>query len=178
MKNTLLFICSTNILVRLLTVNMKNCLTPNNPKMCDPIAVTLLKMRPHNSQSGRENATPSSDTSPLEKKVPVPVSQWYVYSRTHITSDMCIPYPPLLQTSVDLISFVFLWILRIIIKGTTNDSRLWATYRQKGNDLRQNNRKKISLILCGPQCWCKYFFSLLSFCSSSNVIKYFIGRVK
>ena len=65
MKNTLLFICSTNILVRLLTVNMKNCLTPNNSKMCDPIVVTLLKMRPHNSQSGRENATPSSDTSPL-----------------------------------------------------------------------------------------------------------------
>ena len=65
MKNTLLFICSTNILVRLLTVNMKNCLTPNNSKMGDPIVVTLLKMRPHNSQSGRENATPSSDTSPL-----------------------------------------------------------------------------------------------------------------
>ena len=108
----------------------------------------------------------------------LPVSQWYVYSRTHITSDMCIPYPPLLQTSVDFISVVFLWILRIIIKGTTNDSRVWATYRQKGNDLRQNNRKKISLILCGPQCWCKYFFSFLSFCSSSNVIKYFTGGVK
>ena len=172
MKNTLLFICSTNILVRLLTVNMKHCLIPNNPKMCDPIVVTLLKMRPHNSQSGRENATPSSDTSPLasykkwkkkcqkkkkekeRKKVWLPVSQWYVYSRTHITSDICIPYPPLLQTSVDFISVVFLWILRIIIKGTTNDSRLWATYRQKGNDLRQNNRKKISSILCGPQCWC------------------------
>ena len=43
---------------------MKNCLTPNNPKMCDPIVVTVLKMRPRNSQSGRENATPSSDTSP------------------------------------------------------------------------------------------------------------------
>ena len=196
MKNALLFICSTNILVRLLTVNMKNCLTPNNPKMCDPIVVTLLKMRPHNSQSSRENATPSSDTSPLasykkwkkkcqkkkkekeRKKVWLPVSQWYVYSRTHITSDICIPYPPLLQTSADFISVVFLWILRIIIKGTTNDSRLWATYRQKGNDLRQNNRKKISLILCGPQCWCKYFFSFLSFCSTSNVIKYFTGRVK
>ena len=65
MKNTLLFICSTNILVRLLTVNMKNCLTPKNPKMCDPILVTLLKMRPHYSQSSRENATPSSGTSPL-----------------------------------------------------------------------------------------------------------------
>ena len=65
MKNTLLFICSTNILVRLLTVNMKNCLTPKNPKMCDPILVTLLKMRPHYSQSSRENATPSGGTSPL-----------------------------------------------------------------------------------------------------------------
>ena len=65
MKNTLLFIYSTNILVRLLTVNMKNFLTPQNPKMCDPILVTLLKMRPHYSQSSRENATPSSGTSPL-----------------------------------------------------------------------------------------------------------------
>ena len=74
MKNTLLFICSTNILVRLLTVNMKNCLTPKNPKMCDPILVTLLKMRPHYSQSSRENATPSSGTSPLAsyKEVPPP----------------------------------------------------------------------------------------------------------
>ena len=65
MKNTLLFIYSTNILVRLLTVNMKNCLTPKNQKMPDPILVTLLKMRPHYSQSSRENATPSSGTSPL-----------------------------------------------------------------------------------------------------------------
>ena len=77
MKNTLLFICSTNILVRLLTVNMKNCLTPKNPKMCDPILVTLLKMRPHYSQSSRENATPSSGTSPLAsyKEVPPPTPQ-------------------------------------------------------------------------------------------------------
>ena len=44
LKNTLLFICSTNTLVRLLTVNMENCLTPKNPKMCDPILVTLSKM--------------------------------------------------------------------------------------------------------------------------------------
>ena len=36
-----------------------------NQKMCDPILVTLLKMRPHYSQSSRENATPSSGTSPL-----------------------------------------------------------------------------------------------------------------
>ena len=37
MKNALPFTYSKNILVRLLTVNMKNCLTPKNPKMCDPI---------------------------------------------------------------------------------------------------------------------------------------------
>ena len=50
------FIYSTNILVCLLTVNMKNYLTQKNQKTCDPILVTLLKMRPHYSQSGHENA--------------------------------------------------------------------------------------------------------------------------
>ena len=35
-----------------------------NPKICDPILVTLLKMLPHDSQPSRENATPSSGTSP------------------------------------------------------------------------------------------------------------------
>ena len=64
MKNTLLFAYSTNILVRLLAVNMKTELSyPKNPKMCDPILVTPLKMQPHYSQSSRENATPSSGTS-------------------------------------------------------------------------------------------------------------------
>ena len=29
---------------------------PQNPKMCDPIVVTLLKMQPHYGQSSRENA--------------------------------------------------------------------------------------------------------------------------
>ena len=33
--------------------------------MCDPILVTLLKMRPHYSQSSRENATPPSGTFSL-----------------------------------------------------------------------------------------------------------------
>ena len=33
--------------------------------MCDPTLTTLLRMRPHYSQSSRENATPSSGTSPL-----------------------------------------------------------------------------------------------------------------
>ena len=43
--------------------------------MCDPILVTLLKMRPHYSQSSHENATPSSGTSPLAfKKIPPRVS--------------------------------------------------------------------------------------------------------
>ena len=42
--------------------------------MCDPILVTLLKMRPHYSQSSRENATISSGTSPLAsyKEIPPP----------------------------------------------------------------------------------------------------------
>ena len=62
MKSTLLFTYSGNVLVRLLTVNMKNCLTPKNPKMCHPIRVTLLKFRPLYSQSSCENATPSSGT--------------------------------------------------------------------------------------------------------------------
>ena len=47
---------------------------PKNPEMWDPILVTLLKMRPHYSQSSRENATASSGTSPLAsyKEVPPP----------------------------------------------------------------------------------------------------------
>ena len=42
--------------------------------MCDFIRVTLLKMRPHYSQSNRKNANPSSGTSPLAsyKEVPSP----------------------------------------------------------------------------------------------------------
>ena len=73
-ETTLLSVCSKNILVRLLTVNMTNSLTPKNRKMCDPILVTLLKMRPHSGQSSRKNDTPSSDTSSLAsyKAVPPP----------------------------------------------------------------------------------------------------------
>ena len=40
--------------------------------MCDPILVTLLKMRLHYSQSTRENVTPSSGTSPLASYKEVP----------------------------------------------------------------------------------------------------------
>ena len=58
MKNSLLLTYSTNILVRLLTVNMNNFSSyPKNPKMCDLIPVTLLKTRPHYSQYSRENAS-------------------------------------------------------------------------------------------------------------------------
>ena len=53
---------------------MKNCLTPKNPKTCDPILVTLLKIRLHYSHSRRENATRSSGKSPIAsyKEVPPP----------------------------------------------------------------------------------------------------------
>ena len=59
---------------------------PKNQKMCDPILVTLLKIRPHYSQSSRENATPSSGTSPLAaiRKYPSPpgrnlfCQKWYI----------------------------------------------------------------------------------------------------
>ena len=42
--------------------------------MCDPILVSLLKMLPHYNQYSRENATPSSGSSPLAsyKEVPPP----------------------------------------------------------------------------------------------------------
>jgi len=40
--------------------------------MSDPILVTLMKMRPHCSQSSRENATPSSGTYPLASNKEVP----------------------------------------------------------------------------------------------------------
>ena len=45
---------------------------PKNQKMCDPILLTLLKMRPHYSHSSRKNATPSSGTSPLASYEEVP----------------------------------------------------------------------------------------------------------
>lgn len=47
-----------------------------NQKMCDSILVTLLKMRPYDSQcqSSHENATPSRGASPLTsyKEMPLP----------------------------------------------------------------------------------------------------------
>ena len=49
---------------------------PKNQKMCDPILVTLLKMRPHDSQSSRENVTPSCGTSTLASHNEVPPPPW------------------------------------------------------------------------------------------------------
>ena len=75
MKNTLLFTYSTNILVRFLTVNISEQRSYlKNLTMCDPILVTLLKMRPHYGRYSRENATPSSGISPLTsyKEAPHP----------------------------------------------------------------------------------------------------------
>ena len=45
-----------------------------NQKMCNTILVTLLKKRPHFSQSSHKNSTPSCGTSPLAsyKEVPPP----------------------------------------------------------------------------------------------------------
>ena len=45
---------------------------PQKSRTWDPILVTLLKMRPYYSQSSRENATPSSGTSPLASYKEVP----------------------------------------------------------------------------------------------------------
>ena len=48
-----------------------------NQKMCNPMIVTLLKKRPHYSQSSHKNVTPSSGTSPSApyKEVPPPPPQ-------------------------------------------------------------------------------------------------------
>ena len=47
MKNALLFTYNTNILVRLLILNINKKLSyPKNQKMCNTILATLLKMRP------------------------------------------------------------------------------------------------------------------------------------
>ena len=65
MKNTLLFTYSTNSPGTFANRKYEDFSYPKNPKMCNLILETLLKMRPHYSQSNRENATPSSGTSPL-----------------------------------------------------------------------------------------------------------------
>ena len=46
MKNTLLFTYSTNILVRFLTINMKNCLTPKIRKCATPSGNSIENASP------------------------------------------------------------------------------------------------------------------------------------
>ena len=55
MKNTLLFTYSTTILATFANRKYKQLSYTKNPKMCDPILVTLLKMQPHHSQSSRDS---------------------------------------------------------------------------------------------------------------------------
>jgi len=64
MKNTLLFTYSTNILVRLLTVNKKHCLTPQKSD----------NVQPHYSQSN-PNVTPSSERKHF-KSLPFHIDTW------------------------------------------------------------------------------------------------------
>ena len=57
----------TNILVRFLTVNLNNCLAPNKSENVRPHSSNSIEKGDPIivSQSSRENATPSSGTSPL-----------------------------------------------------------------------------------------------------------------
>ena len=82
----LLNLINNNFLI-LLTENFPilNPYLPQKSENLRPILVTLLKMRPHYSQSSRENVTPSSGTSPLAscKGVPPPPGgrgEWVGYS--------------------------------------------------------------------------------------------------
>ena len=65
---------------------------PKNQIMCDPILVTLLKMRPHYSHSSRENATPSSGTSSLAsyEEVPPPPPPFPTQNKSGRVLDICI----------------------------------------------------------------------------------------
>ena len=64
---------------------------PKNQKMCDPILVTLLKMRPHYSQSSRENETPSSGTSPLVSYKEEPPPPRPLYCRDALKQTFLLP---------------------------------------------------------------------------------------
>ena len=71
MKNILLFTYCTNILVRLLTVNMNNSL-PQKSENVRPHSNNSFENATRYSQSSRENATPSSGTSLLASYKEVP----------------------------------------------------------------------------------------------------------
>ena len=50
-----------------------------NQKMCDPIPAIMLKMRPHGSQSNRENAAHSHWPPPNEEEPPPPQQVLCIY---------------------------------------------------------------------------------------------------
>ena len=98
-----------------------------------------------------------------------PVSQWYVYPRTHIPSDMCIPpiwllvkcvspTPPPLQRSVGFISVV---LVNFANHPHRQGDYKWFKIMSNITDKRVTTGDKIiaklflaSLLLRGPQCRC------------------------
>ena len=107
------------------------------------------------------------------------VSQWYVYPRTHIPSDKCIPpiWLPVkcvspTSTPPNKRRFYFCCFVNFV-NHRQRDYK-WFKITSNTIDKRAMIRDKIiaklslaSLLLRGPQCWCKHSFSLLSL---SNVI--------
>ena len=100
-----------------------------------------------------------------------------VYPRTHIPSDMCIPpiWLPMkcvspTPTPPNKCRFYFCCFCEFC-ESSSKGLQMTQDYeqhnRQKSNDSRQNNGKAVSasLLLRGPQCWCKHSFSLLSLSS-------------
>ena len=84
MKNTLLFICSTNILVRLLAPRKYEKLSyPKKSENVRAHSSTFIENATHYSQSSRENATPSSGLFSLAsyKEVPPPPRGFASWSR-------------------------------------------------------------------------------------------------
>ena len=77
MKNTLLLTYRTEHFGAFANCKCEELSYPKDPKICDPILVTLLKMQPRYIQSGLKNATLSSGTSPLAsyKELPLPLGQ-------------------------------------------------------------------------------------------------------
>ena len=87
MKNTLLFSYSTNF-GTFANRKYEELSYHKTLKMCDPILVILLKMRPHYGQTSRENATPYSGTSPLASNKEVTFSSLLFPIRSWNISDI------------------------------------------------------------------------------------------
>ena len=111
---------------------------PKNPKIFDPILVTLLKIQPHYSHFSRENPTPSSGTSLLAscKGVPPPGQPLWSWNwpLQHNTSHMfSSPYKSprwkdLSHNTSQILSPVFEWkhITHSKVRMTNNLSIMWS----------------------------------------------------